>query len=113
MHDLSPDMAWHHDGALDVRRIGRQIRDQRLGEALHRKFGCAICAVRAAGTNRCPEAVHAARIHNVRFACFHHQRQEGANAVVHATPADVERLFPLDAVAIDNAAAAANSRIVD
>jgi hypothetical protein len=49
----------------------------------------------------------------MRLARLHEQRKERQSAVIDAMPAHAERLFPLRAIAIDDATAAADTGVVE
>ena len=96
-----------------MRRVVGEIRHQRLGEALHGELGGGVGGVGALRAQRGPEAVHAAGVHQVGLAAGGQHRHEGAGAVVHAEPADVEGALPLLAVAVHEAGAAADAGVVE
>ena len=106
-------MAGHHHRAFDVRRIEPEIVDQRLGESLDREFGGTVAGMRCAGADRGPEPVDAAGIDDVALVGLHQHRQEGADAEINAAPTDVERPFPLLARAGEQAAATADTGVVE
>ena len=93
--DVGADVAGHDDGHLHVRGVDPEVLEQRLGEALHGELRRAVGGVRDAGTERCPETVHAAGVDEVAVVAGDEQRDEGPCAVVDAAPADRERLVPL------------------
>ena len=65
-HDRRADVAGHDEHDLHVRGVEAQVGDQRLGESLHGELGAAVGGVRDARAERRPEAVHAARVDDVR-----------------------------------------------
>jgi len=64
-------------------------------------------------SDRRPEAVRAAGVDDVALVGALQHRQEGAGAVIYATPADVECPFPLVAAVGDHAAAATDAGVVE
>src|SRR5262249_55715791 len=58
-------------------------------------------------------AVDAAGVDDVAFIRLPQQRQEGSRAIINTVPADAKRLVPVGAVAIDEAAATANTGVVE
>src|SRR6516165_2312654 len=107
------DMARHDDRAFDVRRIQREVRDQRLSKPLDREFCGAIGRVRTVRPERGPEAIDTAGVDDVSLIRVLEQRQKRARAVVNAVPADAKGLFPFAAVAVDKAATATDSGVVE
>src|SRR6267142_539065 len=112
-NDRGADMAGHHHGAFDVRRVETEIVDQRFGESLHREFGGAIGGVRYARPDGGPEPVDAGGVDDMALVGFQQQRQKGSDAEINAAPADVEGLFPLLARVGEQAAAAADAGVVE
>src|SRR6516162_4104542 len=94
-------------------RIKGEVGDQRFGKTLHCKFCGAICGVRSARPERGPKAVDAAGVDDVALVRLLQQRQKDPCAVIGAVPANAEGLFPFCPVAIDKAAASANTGIVE
>src|SRR6516165_885696 len=111
--DRGPDMAGHDDRAFDVRRVDPQIGDQRLGETLYGKFRRGIGRLRQVRPDRGPKAVDAAGVDNVTLLGLQQQRQESARTVVDAAPADIEGPLPFLTAVDDQAAATADTGIVE
>ena len=106
-------MPGHHHGDPDLRRIGAQVLDERLGKALHRELGGAVGSVRHARAQRRPEPVHAAGVDQHAVAAGDEKRQERTGAVVDTPPVDGERAFPILPAVLDKAAAAANAGVAE
>src|SRR5208282_858270 len=79
---------------------------------LHREFRRRIGSMWNAWSDGCPEPVHAARVDDVALVGFLQHWEEGARAVIDATPAHVERFFPF-VTAAGNHAPAADARVVE
>jgi hypothetical protein len=96
-----------------VRRVQPEIVDQRFGKSLHREFGGAIGGVRYARSDGSPEPVDAGGIDDVALVGLLQQRQKGADAEIDAAPADVEGFFPLLTGVGEQAAATADTGVVE
>jgi hypothetical protein len=80
---------------------------------LYGKFRRGIGRLRQVRSDRGPEAVDAAGVDIVAFLGLQQQRQESARTVVDTAPADVEGPLPFLAAVGDQAAAAADTGIVE
>ena len=109
--DVGAYVPWHHDGDPDLRRVGAQVFDERLGEALDGELGRAVGRVRNARAKCRPEAVHAAGVDQDAVAAGDQQRQERAGAEIHPPPVDGEGALPLLPGVLDEAAAAADAGV--
>ena len=93
-HDVGADVAGHHHRHLHVGRVHAEVLDQRLGEPLHRELRRAVGRVRDARAERGPEAVHAARVHEVAGVAGHQQRHEGPRRSCRRRPSRCRRCGP-------------------
>src|SRR3954453_5768154 len=106
-------MTRHHDRAFNVWRVEAQIVDERLRKSLYGELGGAVGGMRRPHADRGPEAVDAGGVDDMSLVRPHEQRQEGPHPEIDAAPADVEGSLPLRARIGEQAAAAANPRIVE
>src|SRR3954452_4333397 len=96
-----------------MRRVDPQISDQRLREPLDGEFRGRIGSMWDAWPGRGRKAVDAAGVDAVAFLGVLQQRQKRAGAVIAAAPADVDRALPFVAAIGNQAAAAAETGVVE
>ena len=111
--DVGPHVPRHDDGDADVRRVGTEVFDQRLGEPLDGELGRHVGGVRPPRSHACPEPVHAAGVDQHAVATGDQQRQECAGAVVHAPPVDRKGALPLFPAPADGAGATPDARVAE
>src|ERR1700733_13680663 len=106
-------MAGHHERAFDVWGVQAEIVDQSFGEALYGKFRSAVGGVRYTRPDRGPEPVDAGSIDDMALVSLHQHRQEGTDAEINPSPADIEGPFPLLARVGEQTAATADAGVIE
>src|SRR2546423_9064863 len=90
-----------------------EIVDQRFAESFDREFGGAVGSMRYAHSHGSPETVDTAGVDDVTLVGLDQHWKEGADSEIDATPADVERSFPLLPRVGEKAAAAPDAGIIE